>query len=821
MIYDRKITISVGASRKSVDWRSQTLLISELYEKLRAPFRSAETMAEYMGMQKGQQDELKDIGGFVGGSLNGSRRKAGAVTGRDVIALDLDNIPNGMTDNIIARAEGFNCGYCVYSTRKHRPDAPRLRFLFPLDRTCTADEYEPIARYVANQIGLELADPTTFEAHRLMYWASVCADGQYVFYSADKPMLSADGILGTYADWRDSTSWPRLSGEVNHRRLATKQGDPTEKKGVVGAFCRVYDVPAAMAKFLPGVYAETAAEGRYSYTGGSTTGGAVLYDDGKFLYSHHATDPCSNRLVNAFDLVRLHKFGDLDDSADVADGTRGNRLPSFTEMCKLAAADNEVGALILRERREAAQNVFSPITLDNAEQSEDDFGWEQQLQRHEKTGVVLSTINNIWLIMEHDPNLKGRFALNEFAGRGEVLKQLPWSKRKERRFWDDNDIAGINWYMEQQYQITGPKKIENALSLHSNIHSFNEVADYLNSLNWDGTPRLDTLFIDYLGAADTEYMRTVTRKAFTAAVTRAMRPGAKFDEMTVLSGPQGIGKSTLLDKMGGNWFNDSIRTFRGKEASELLQGSWIVELGELDGLFQDRDASESRVKQFLSQRVDKFRAAYGHTVKDYPRRCVFFGTTNRYDYLRDKTGNRRFWPVDVGVIKDHPKNVWDDLDAERDQLWAEAVFRWKFGETLYLPKELWDEALKQQEAHREVNAHEGMILEFLEKPVPIEWQTMPLDRRLDFLNGNLSYSGELALRDRICAAEIWCELFHGFKKDLQQSSTREFNSIIEAIPGWKSKRVKFGYCGIQRGFIRSGNNDSATELILKAPTEGD
>ena len=808
MIYDRKITISVGSSRKSVDWRPQTLLISELYERLRTPARSTETMAEYMGMQKGQQDELKDIGGFVGGSLNGSRRKAGAVTGRDMLALDLDNIPNGMTENVCARVEALGCGYCIYSTRKHRPDAPRLRILCPLDRTCAADEYEPVARYAMNKIGLELADPTTFEAQRLMYWPSVCADGQYVFYSADKPMLSVDGVLAAYADWRDTASWPRLPGEVNHRRLAAKQGDPTEKKGIVGAFCRVYDVPSAMAKFLPGVYAGTATEGRYTYTGGSTTGGAILYDDGKFLYSHHATDPCSNRLVNAFDLVRLHKFGDLDDNA--TEGTPTVKMPSFTEMCKLAATDDTVAGLILREKRESMKSAFSPVAMESTasdKQTADDLGWEMQLQRHERTGLPLPTIDNIWIILEHDPNLKGRFALNEFAGRGEVLEQLPWSKCTERRFWDDNDIAGINWYMEKLYQIKGVDKIDKALSLHSNHHSFNEVADYLNSLEWDDIPRLDTLFIDYLGAEDTEYVRTVTRKAFTAAVTRALRPGTKFDEMTVLSGPQGIGKSTLLDKMSKGWFNDSIRTFRGKEASELLQGSWIVELGELDGLFQDRDASESRVKQFLSQRIDKFRAAYGKSVQDYPRRCVFFGTTNRYDYLRDKTGNRRFWPVDVGV-KPHTKNVWDDLDAEIDQLWAEAVFRWKYGEALYLPKGLWDEALKQQEAHREVNAHEGMILEFLEKPVPIEWQTMSLDRRLDFLNGNLSYSGELALRDRICAAEIWCELFHGFKKDLKQSDTREINSIIESAPNWKSRRLKFGYCGLQRGYVRVKVSDN-------------
>lgn len=481
-------------------------------------------------------------------------------------------------------------------------------------------------------------------------------------------------------------------------------------------------------------------------------------------------------------------------------------------MCKLATADDAVSALILRERRESVQAAFLPISAENddtdqSDQAEEDFGWELKLQRHERTGLPLPTIDNIWIILEHDANLKNKFALNEFAGRGEVLGQVPWSKRTERRFWDDNDIAGLNWYMEKIYQIKGETKIDKALSLHGDSHSFNEVADYLNSLNWDGVPRLDTLFIDYLGAEDSEYIRAVTRKAFTAAVTRAMRPGTKFDEMVVLSGPQGIGKSTLLDKMGKNWFNDSVRTFRGKEASELLQGSWIVELGELDGLFQDRDASESRVKQFLSQRVDKFRAAYGHTVKDYPRRCVFFGTTNRREYLRDTTGNRRFWPVDVG-IQEHSKNVWDDLDdQEIDRLWAEAVFYWRMGESLYLPKELWDDASKQQESHREMDARAGLIEEFLERPVPIDWKNWDLRRRRDFWGGFEVQNIELVPRDRVCGLELWCELFDGYEKDYRKDVARDINAIMEAIPGWTRRRLKFSYCGFQRGFIRAQKDE--------------
>ncbi|MEM5779735.1 MAG: virulence-associated E family protein, partial [Lawsonibacter sp.] len=705
--------------------------------------------------------------------------------------------------------EALGCGYCIYSTRKHMPAAPRLRVLLPLDRTCTADEYEPCARRMAEWIGLELADPTTFEASRLMYWPSCCADGEYIYYAADKPMLSVEGLLATYADWRDTTSWPAVPGTVSPARLAAKQGDPLTKAGVVGAFCRVYDIEAAMAVFLPGVYEPAAAmPGRFTFTGGSTTGGAVLYDNGKFLYSHHATDPCGGKLVNAFDLVRIHRFGDQDDEA--APGTPTNRLPSYSAMCEVATGDTEVSGLLLKERWEQATESFSAQgaaqgaaqgeTPDEDTTPDGDTTWMNLLKVSAKTGVPQSTIDNVWLILEHDPRLKGKFALNAFAGRGEILGVVPWADKAERRLWGDTDSAGLYWYMEKYYQITGAAKIDGALSLHSEKHAFNEITAYLGELKWDGVPRLDTLLIDYLGAEDTPYTRAVTRKAFTAAVARAMRPGSKFDNMTILSGPQGIGKSTLLDKMSQGWFNDSIRSFEGKEASELLQGVWLVEISELDAF---RRTDVSRIKQFLSLRVDRFRAAYGRHVKEMPRCCVFFGTTNTGDYLQDKTGNRRFWPVDVGK-RPVTKSVWNDLDRERDQLWAEAVAHWRLGEPLYLAGELEEAAKAQQEEHREVSAREGLILDFLERPVPVDWSRWDLNRRKIFWSGNVTGELKLVPRDRVCALEVWCELFDGTKKEMKNSDTAEINAAIVAAEGWKrtAQALKFGYCGAQRGFVR-------------------
>lgn len=796
---DRRIKISVGTNRRATKWITNEMFVSELWDKLKIPARGSETLAEYMSYKKAQQDELKDIGGFVGGTLSGTRRKANNVTGRDVITLDLDNIPPGGTDEVVRRVDGLGCGYCIYSTRKHQPSAPRLRILFPTDRTVTAEEYEPIARRMAEYIGLEYADPTTFEVSRLMYWPSCSKDSQYIYYVGDKDFVSADGVLATYEDWHNMALWPALPGQTQFTKLAVKQGDPEEKSGVVGAFCRTYDVYRAMDELLPGIYeAVDTMPGRYTYIDGSTTGGAVIYEDGKFLYSHHATDPCSGRLVNAFDLVRLHKFSDKDNDALV--NTPANRLPSYTAMCEFAVSLADVSATLSRERYESAAKDFEGITPQN---NDDVLNWVTLLEMNNQTGAIKATINNVLIILEHDPLLKGKFALNEFASRGEVLGELPWDVRTKRRLWDDNDNQGLYWYLEKVYKITGNGKIDGALSLHSNKFAFNEIQDYLRGLKnkWDGVPRLDTLFIDYLGAKDTAYNRAVTRKAFVAAVARAMTPGCKYDNMVILAGPQGIGKSTLLDKMSRGWFNDSIRTFEGKEASELLQGVWLVEVSELDAF---RKTDVSRIKQFLSLRADRFRAAYGRNVKEIPRSCIFFGTTNTSDFLQDTTGNRRFWPIDTGEVR-HAKNVWNDLtDYEIDMLWAESYVRWQMGEPLYLSGAIEEAAKIKQEEHREVSSREGIIRDFLEKQVPEYWSKWPLDKRRMFWAGAVQDNVKLVDRDRICAVEIWCEALGGSIREMKNADTREINRCLSLMPGRKRSSVsmRMGTYGVQRGFLK-------------------
>ena len=222
---DRKIKIATGTNRRSLQWLQQEMLWSDFVQKLSAPVRTSEAYAEYRGYTKAKQDAVKDIGGFVGGTLKEGKRRNEYAGERHLITLDADTIQPGGTSAVISAVDALGCAYVIYSTRKHESAAPRLRIIFPLDTPCSADEYEPIARKAASFLGMQIFDPTTFETVRLMYWPSISADSEYVFVFGDKPFLSKSGMLGLYTDWRDVSAWPEVPGAAKIRdRSAKKQG---------------------------------------------------------------------------------------------------------------------------------------------------------------------------------------------------------------------------------------------------------------------------------------------------------------------------------------------------------------------------------------------------------------------------------------------------------------------------------------------------------------------------------------------------------------------------------------------------------------------
>lgn len=805
MQYDRKLRITIGNSRKAMQWIGQEIYWSDFLRKLSCPIRTQESFVQYKSLPKSGQDELKDVGGFVGGTLTGTRRKNENAGERHLITLDADTIEPGGTQRILNILSGLGCAYAVYSTRKHEGAAPRLRIIFPLDVPCSGDEYEPIARKMAALIGMQSFDPTTFEPVRLMYWPSCSVDSEYVFMYEDKPFLSKDGILATYRNWKAVEEWPEVPGSAKLRdRSARKQGNPLEKQGIVGAFCRLFTVEEAMEQFLPGVYEPCLDTGRYTYKEGSTIGGAVLYEDGRFLYSHHATDPCSGKLVNAFDLVRLHLFGEEDDEAKP--DTPVGHLPSFKHMCQFASEIPIVAETMAKERYEEAVKNFG---LGSMEVSEEDHDWVLKLQRNLQTGKVLGTIQNIQTILEYDPRLKGRIYLDAMSGRVMTGASLPWEVEQDLyipRQWRDEDDAGLRCYMELIYDITGKERILDGLAVYCMKHQVHPLKNRLLQLSWDGVPRIDTLLVDYFGAEDSIYTREAIRKTLVGAVARIFQPGIKFDTMLILAGRQGVGKSTFFRLLGMDWYSDSLCTFEGKDAAELLQGYWILEVGELTGMTK---AEMNTVKQFLSKCDDVYRAAYGRRTQRHLRQCIIVGTTNEQEFLKDYTGNRRFWPIDLKGGS-HKKNVWRDLSGEVEQIWAEAVCLYQLGEKLILSEKAEKLAEGVQEEHRETSYSEGAIREFLLQKIPKDWYQKSMYERRCWLDAEFDRKQlsdeQLMYRDRICAWEIWNECFKmaGYNR-MKKSDAKEINSVLERLEGWERQKgtVRFGgEYGLQRGFLR-------------------
>lgn len=797
---DRIIKISVGESRKSLNWKTQVIHWSEFVNRLGQVIRTNEKFTDYMSYAKSQQDELKDVGGFVGGTLRNGRRKSENVIDRYLVTLDLDNIPAGETNNILTIVDGLGCAYAIYSTRKHCNNAPRLRIIIPLDRACTPDEYVPIARKIASIIGMQFMDITTFEPSRLMYWPSASIDSETVYTYGDKQFVSADGILKMYKNWQDVSEWPIALGESKQKeKLASRQGEPTEKQGIVGAFCRIYNIDTVIEKYLSDQYVSCDLENRYTYLNGSTVAGAVVYQDGTFLYSHHATDPAGGKLCNAFDLVRYHKFGELD--AESKMDTPVTQLPSFKAMCEFALKDEKVVTELNKERYARALTEFE----DSAQTVIENNDWMKKLTISASTGAIQKTIDNVKIILSNDPKIKDTIVFDEFSNKIKVVKPCPWgqdAKNFRERVWSESDDAGLRLYIEKLYGITGKDRIQDALAVYLEQTKIHVVRDYISKLVWDGVPRIERLLVDYFGTADTIYERTIIKKSLVAAVARIFKPGTKFDNMIILVGKQGIGKSTFLKKLGKSWFSDSIGKFEGKEAYEQLRGVWIIEVPELTG-FNRTEMSD--IKQFLSKQEDIYREAYARRTSTFKRQCVFFGTTNDNEFLRDKTGNRRFWPVNVG-LKVPIKSIFTDLDAEVDQIWAEAYELYKSGEALYLNNEVSKIAIERQEEHLESNPKEGLIREFISrKVIPGFNEKSIIDRKIFWANDRSALESELIERDRICAAEIWCECFGADIKLMKRQDVIEINGILSTIKEFEKseKSLRFGPdYGVQKGFAK-------------------
>lgn len=416
-------------------------------------------------------------------------------------------------------------------------------------------------------------------------------------------------------------------------------------------------------------------------------------------------------------------------------------------------------------------------------------------------GNVDNNHKNILLVFEEDKNLQNIFRTNEFTQMKEVNRHPFWRRKNDlHKLWSDIDEAQLLVYLGEKYELVNKRQIMEVLDSIFYQNSYNPIIDYLNSLKWDGKSRLETLFIDYLGASDNIYTREVTKTAFTACVMRVFEPGSKYDTVPVLVGEQGIGKSYLLAKMGMNWFNESIQSFQGDEAYIKISTSWIIELSELTAL--KRGDSES-IKAFISAKEDTYRPKYGRYPIQSPRKCVFFGTTNNVEFLRDDTGNRRWLPIQL-MEKQKNKCPFNELvQKEVDQIWAEAKFNYdNGGKTILTNQESIEIALNLQEQHREDNGLKGRIESFLNLEITKDWYSLSnLEKQRYF--AEKQYQNESLLlekRQKICSWEIWYECLMN-KNTMTKKQAAEINHILRQIKGLRETRTTFGSHGQQRGFL--------------------
>lgn len=782
--------IAYGNSRMDKKWKNTDISWEDFCSRVKTTQRTTETVEEYRKMRKGGQDSIKDVGGFVGGHLKDGRRKKGNVLSRSMLTLDMDYGTSTIWEEI---STFFPYQCCIYSTHKHTPENPRLRLIIPIFRDVGEEEYAAVSRMVAKEIGIDLFDDTTYEPERLMYWPSTSRNGIFVYEEKDGSLLDPDVFLNKYDDWRDTSTWPVSSrqSEVIDRSLK-EQADPLSKEGVIGTFCRTYSVSSAIDIFLKDIYEPSAMTGRYDYIPADSSAGVILYDD-KFAYSHHATDPASGRLLNAFDLVRIHKFGHLDDRA--TESTPPSKLPSFINMCEFVIQDDEVKAQFTKERMEQATIDF---TEDN---------WQTALEL-DKQGKIKDTLDNIVLIIRNDSELES-IGFNKHRDGIDARDGLPWEQMKGG--WNDSDNAALKVYLSNKYGIYSPTKTKDAILAVAAERSYHPIKEYLDHLpEWDGIDRVETLLIDYFNATDNSYTRAVTRKMMVAAVARIYHPGTKFDSVLILNGPQGIGKSTFFAKLAGDWFSDSLTLtdMKDKAGPEKLQGYWILELGELAGM---RKTDVEVVKSFISRSDDKYRASYGVNVESHPRQCIIVGSTNAESgFLRDITGNRRFWPVRISG--DGKRKAWQMSVYDVEQIWAETLVLYGQGEKLYLEGSDVELATNEQADAMESDEREGLVRTYLDTLLPDDWNALSLYERRNYLNGS-EFGGESRVgtveRTLVCNMEIWCECFGRDASAMKPADSYAIAGIMKKINGWnkyqgnKNGTSNFPIYGRQRCYVKN------------------
>ena len=664
--------------------------------------RTKETFLEYESGDRDFKLKCKDKGAFIAGKSKNNSREAKNILSRNMITLDMDYCPKNILDILKEKQEAdeLNFQFFVYSTHSHTKEKPRLRLIVPLSEEISVEKYEPIGRAIANIVGIEYFDATTFQINRIMYFPSVSVDGDYIcegFGVDERDILKPQDMLDKYMDYLNIAEFQRphyISGLSIDR---IKKGQITSSKKtkyrIVNAFNIEYTIIEAIETFLQDVYVPGKHQDRYTYVEGESKDGLVILND-EYAYSHHASDPAQGKLLNAFDIVRIHKFGKQDvNTTEQYEYEKYDKSTSFSAMVDFIRdnAKQVMKHMPEIQKLEKNQKEYETGKVEVEKNSVEEEDWTHTLDYmgSKADRKPKSSARNVKIIFEKDEKFKDLFYFDSLRDAICFYRTPDWNPEKKKGdMLDDEDDSQIRFYLESVYQIRSKEMIFDAVVHQSSKRRIHPIKTFLAQLpEWDGVKRIETIICDLYDIKPNAFYKEASKAWWVGIVQRIMRPGCKFDMMVVISGQQGIGKSQFGKSIatlnwGGNmanidiqpnYFGDDELPFDKKDAYEQLGGIMIYELPEFEKYYKKSDAST--IKSFVSKTTDKYRKSYGRRVGEYRRQCVFIATTNDNKPLRDRTGNRRFLPfysrLPKNVSRLYQEKYWNE--EKRNQCLAEAM----------------------------------------------------------------------------------------------------------------------------------------------------
>ena len=724
--------------------------------------------------RKRSSAEKTEFGMFLGGEAVNGRKKEN-VKSRTMAALDLDRISGVNTaealEIITERFADYT--FIAHTTHRSTNDAPRIRVIFPLDPII--DDPDTIEGSYSATVAM-LADMLPEKS-----WFDSASEklAQCMVY----PVRNPDGPEVQFAENDGDSVTPIEPITIETQAAASEKqaqaasaATNNKPRAIVAAFNKVYTIRDAIETYCAAQWLPGSTPNRYTHAESSSQDGLAVLSD-NIAYNFHASAPGSQRGMNAFDLVRLTLYGDRDAGIDLQQ-TPVDEIPSQAAMLELCRKDKRVMKQLKDDKKAA------PVITRGAD----------GIERDER-GRIATTLNNIIKVMRADSDLGPHIRYNTFTNRPVAGAGLPWGKKAGEHNWTDTDTRRLRAYLEEKH---GPgvrlrkDDVTDAAMTIAHDNEYDSVVEYLEKLpKWDGKPRVDDLLIRHLEAEDTEYTRIVTRKHLVAHIARAMEPGCKYDTMLTLKGDQGCGKTQLIQNLMPSieWYLEDLPDFN-KEGKRIIQGKWAVEMAELVAF---RKSDKESFKRFLSQQKDTDRLPWDKFSTDMPRRCVFWGTTNEPQFLRDETGERRQWPVACNADVNNGSKVAEAVKSERDQIWAEALHYYREGCPLYLSPEENALLLAAQAQFKEVDTRLEELEDFLAQKVPDNWKDWTgSQKRAFFHREKYSYTtlphydpNRMELRETITRREIWCECFDNDDRSPSRREGFDLSNLMNAIPGWK------------------------------------